>query len=420
MPNSWDEINPENWLSWINALFSLNSILSKDIKLRVMSRYGELGVDVGKRGVEAFKSSLETLYPDAFCTVQIDPDNPGWGLVGHSDSAGSKPILSYIYWRETGEPSWFKGLAQDVVAMNLDDIVCVGARPILFLDNISLNPMNIDRVMLLRTLSNGFQDCFKRLSELGLPISFAGGETADLPDQVRTLDVSGFILGRVRLEEAITGRDIRAGDLIVGLRSGGRARYEKEVNSGIMCNGLTLARCVLLASEYQERYPETSHSKGRYKGRYRVEDYIEELGMTLGEALLSPTRLFAPIVKEALDGFGGMIHGIVHNTGGGLTKCLRLGRGVRYIKDSLPDPDPIFTLIQREGRIDWREMYVDFNMGVGFELIVHPEVVDEVISISERFGVGAQVIGRCEDGEAGNALTIESRHGRFHYTQNRE
>lgn len=381
----------------------------------LMSRYGELGVDVKKSGVEAFKSSLETLYPDAFCTIQVDPDNPGWGLVGHVDGAGSKPILSYIYWRETGEPSWFKGLAQDVIAMNLDDIICVGARPILFLDNISLNPMRIDRVMLLQALSEGFKYCFERLSGLGIPMGFAGGETADLPDQVRTLDVSGFILGRVRLEEAITGVGIQDGDLIVGLRSGGRARYEERVNSGIMCNGLTLARCILLASEYEERYPEISHSKGRYKGRYGVSEYLDELGMTLGEALLSPTRLFAPIAKEALESFKGMIHGMVHNTGGGLTKCLRLGRGIRYIKDSLPDPDPIFTLIQREGRIDWREMYVDFNMGVGFELIVHPEVADDVISISEKFGVEAQMIGRCEDGGAENTLTIESRYGKYNY-----
>lgn len=383
----------------------------------VTSRYGELGVDVRKRGVEAFKPSIETLYPDAFCTVQVDPDNPGWGLVGHVDGAGSKPILSYIYWRETGEPSWFKGLAQDVVAMNLDDIICVGARPILFLDNISINPMRIDRVMLLQALSEGFKHCFERLSGLGIPISFAGGETADLPDQVRTLDLSGFILGRVKLEEAITGERIRGGDLIVGLRSGGRARYEERVNSGIMCNGLTLARCALLASEYQERYPEISHSRGRYKGRYRVNQHLEELGTTLGEALLSPTRLFAPLVKEALERFRGMIHGMVHNTGGGLTKCLRLGRGIHYIKDSLPDPDPIFPLIQREGGISWREMYEGFNMGVGFELIVHPEAADDVISISEGFGIGAQVIGRCEDGGAENTLTIESRYGRYNYSR---
>lgn len=381
-----------------------------------MSRYGELGVDVGKRGLEAFESSIETLYREAFCTVQADPDNPGWGLVGHADGAGSKPILSYLYWRETGDKKWFKGLAQDVVAMNLDDITCVAARPILFLDNISLNPINIDRPALLEALSEGFRECFQRLSGLGIRIIFAGGETADLPDQVKTLDISGFILGRVKLDEAITGRGIRAGDLIIGLRSGGQARYEEGVNSGIMCNGLTLARCTLLASEYTERYPEISHSRGRYTGRYRIEDHLGEVGMTLGEALLSPTRLFAPVVREALDRFKGSIHGMVHNTGGGLTKCLRLGRGIRYVKDSLPDPDPIFKLIQREGGIDWREMYVDFNMGVGFELIVDPEAADGVISISEGFGVGAQVIGRCEEGGVENTLVIESRYGRFTYT----
>jgi phosphoribosylformylglycinamidine cyclo-ligase len=380
-----------------------------------MSRYGELGVDVRKRGVEAFRPSIHSLYPEAFCTVQPDPDNPGWGLVGHADSAGSKPIISYIYWRETGDPRWFGGLARDVVAMNLDDIICVAARPILFLDNVSLNPMNIDRLALLQALSDGFRDCFEGLRGLGIPISFSGGETADLPDQVRTLDVSGFILGRVRLEEAVTGGMIRPGDLIVGLRSGGKARYEEEVNSGIMCNGLTLARCSLLSPEYPERYPEVSHSRGRYTGRYRIEDYLDELGMTLGEALLSPTRVFAPVVVEALSRLGDSIHGLVHNTGGGLTKCLRLGRGIRYVKDTLPEPDPIFTLIQREADIDPREMYMDFNMGIGFELIVQPEDAEEVIDISERFGVEAQVIGHCEEGGAENTLVIESRHGKFQY-----
>jgi phosphoribosylformylglycinamidine cyclo-ligase len=380
-----------------------------------MSRYGELGVDVRKRGVEAFKPSIHSLYPEAFCTVQPDPDNPGWGLVGHADSAGSKPILSYICWRETGDPGWFGGLARDVVAMNLDDIICVAARPILFLDNVSLNPMNIDRLALLQALSDGFRDCFEGLRGLGITISFSGGETADLPDQVRTLDVSGFILGRVRLEEAVTGEMIRPGDLIVGLRSGGQARYEEEMNSGIMCNGLTLARCSLLSPEYPERYPEVSHSRGRYTGRYRIEDHLDELGMTMGEALLSPTRIFAPIAMEALSRLRVSIHGLVHNTGGGLTKCLRLGRGIRYVKDMLPEPDPIFTLIQREAEIDPREMYMDFNMGVGFELIVQPEDAEEVIGISERFGVEAQVIGHCEEGGAENTLVIESRLGKFHY-----
>jgi phosphoribosylformylglycinamidine cyclo-ligase len=183
-----------------------------------------------------------------------------------------------------------------------------------------------------------------------------------------------------------------------------------------MCNGLTLARNCLLEQGYLERYPEIAHpGKGRYTGRFGLEDHVEELGMTVGEALTSPTRIFAPIVASVLERMGEAVHGMVHNTGGGLTKCLRLGEGAKHVKDSLPEPDPIFTLIQREGRVEWREMYEDFNMGVGFEFFVEPDSVDEALSIAEGFGISAQVIGRCERGGEKNSLVIESEHGKFSY-----
>lgn len=379
-----------------------------------MSRYGDLGVDVKKKGVESFKGMIESLFPNAFCTVQRDPDNPRLGLVAHTDGAGSKPIQSYLHWRETGDPKWFQGLAQDVIAMNLDDITCVSAKPISFIDYVTLNPYIVDRFSLLETLAQGFSECLKMLKNLGIFISFAGGETADHPDQLRTLDISGSIFGRVELDRVVTGEKIKSDDLIVGLESGGKSSFERCLNSGIMCNGLTLARNSLMDKKYASAYPEISHSLERCSGRFKFDHYIDELEMTVGEALLSPTRIFAPIVYKIVSRVGESIHGMVHNTGGGVTKCLQLGSGVHYIKDSLPDPCPIFKLIQRESKTDWKEMYEDFNMGIGFELIVEPDIVEDVIDISEGFNVKARVIGHCER-ESQNRLTISSQFGKFAY-----
>jgi phosphoribosylformylglycinamidine cyclo-ligase len=381
-----------------------------------MSRYRELGVDVKKEGIGAFKGVVDNLYPGAFCVVTPDPSSPGSGLVSHADSAGSKPILSYVCYKESGDPAWFKGLAQDVVAMNIDDIVCVAAEPISFIDYIAFNTLNIDRVEMLAAISEGFADCFKMLEDSGTPVLFGGGETADLPDQMRTLDVCGALFGRVDLESVVTGYEISPGDVIVGLRSGGRVRYEEGMNSGIMCNGLTLARNSLMSVDYREAYPEASHpGRGRFTGRFKYDDQPDELGMTVGEALSSPTRIFTPIAAAVLERVGTAVHGMVHNTGGGQTKCLSLGKGIRYVKDSPVEPDPIFGLIQREAGVDWREMYEDFNMGVGFEFIVDAGSVEEVIEVSEGFGIGVQVVGRCERGDLENSLIIESKHGKFTY-----
>jgi phosphoribosylformylglycinamidine cyclo-ligase len=381
-----------------------------------LSRYRDLGVDVSKKGVEAFSSVVDNLYPEAFCVVTRDPSNPGFGLVSHTDSAGSKPILSYLCWKESGDPAWFRGLAQDVVAMNLDDILCVAAEPIAFVDYVAFNTMLIDRVKLLAALAKGFTECFSMLADQGIRIQFGGGETADLPDQMRTLDVSGALFGKVNLDTVVTGRRIEPGDMIVGLRSGGSVHYEKVINSGIMCNGLTLARNHLLKPEYLRRHPEIAHpGRGRFTGGFKFDDHVDELGTTLAEALTAPTRIFAPIAASVLDRVGDAVHGMVHNTGGGQTKCLRLGSSIRYVKDSLPEPDPIFRLIQREARVEWREMFEDFNMGIGFEFIVKPEAAEEVVSVADSFGIGAQVIGFCERCPPQNELIIRNDYGVFRY-----
>lgn len=369
-----------------------------------------------KEGIQAFRGVVDNLYPGAFCVITRDPTNPEMGLVSHADSAGSKPIMSYLGYKESGDPSWFKGLAQDAVAMNIDDIVCVGAETISFIDYIAYNPLLIERVGMLAALSQGFDDTFRMLKENGLQVLFGGGETADLPDQMRTLDVCGALFAKVDLDKVVTGYGISPGDVIVGLRSGGKVGYEEGVNSGIMCNGHTLARNCLMRGEYLERYPELAHpDRARFTGSYSIEDRPDGLKMTVGEALTSPTRIFAPIAAKVLEGVGDSVHGMIHNTGGGQTKCLGLGKGVRYVKDALPEPDPIFHLIQAEGRVEWREMYEDFNMGIGFEFIVEPEVAEDVIRIAENFGIGVQIVGRCEESGKGNALKISSRLGEFSY-----
>ena len=381
-----------------------------------MSRYAETGVDVKKTGIEVFQEIISNIFPEAFCVVTQDPDFPGYGLITHADSAGSKPVQAYLNWRETGDLSWFEGLAQDVLAMNLNDISCVGAKPINFVDYIALNPLRLPKSDLLKVLNDGFRKCFEKLDSLGIKVYFSGGETADLPDQLRTLDVSGVANGRVDLAEAITGAEIQPGDVIIGLRSGGKTKYEDRENSGIMCNGLTLARHCLLRKEYQDKYPEIKDPEGKgYYGRFRFDDYVDELGMTVGEALMSPMRFFIPVVKEVIEKCRENVSGMVHNMGGGLTKGLRIGYNINFVKDNLFKPDPIFHLIQKESSESWEAMFMNYNMGVGFEIIAKPEAEDEIIGISENFGLEAKTIGRCEKSNGKNRVTIKSQWGDFIY-----
>jgi len=381
------------------------------------SKYAEAGVDVRKRGIEVFRKSVDNLFPKAFCVVTADPESPEYGLVTHTDSAGSKPVQAYLQWKETGDFEWFRGLAQDVLAMNLNDISCVGAVPINFVDYVALNPFRIDKKKLLEELNSGFTENLELLTEYGIKILFSGGETADLPDLVRTLDVSATMNGRVKLPEVITGQKIKRGDVIIGLRSGGKTKYEKKENSGIMCNGLTLARLCLMHKSYQEKYPEILGEADlrRHYGRFKFDNFIDELGMPIGEALLSPMRFFAPVIFKILEKCRPSISGLVHNTGGGQTKCLAIGENIHYIKDDLLEVDPIFRLIQKESREPWKNMFEDFNMGVGFEVVADPLEAECLLSLSEAFGLEAKVIGRCEKSDRRNKLTVESQFGTFEY-----
>ncbi|MCQ5376709.1 MAG: AIR synthase-related protein [Candidatus Methanomethylicia archaeon] len=379
-----------------------------------MSKYDSLGVDVEKKGIEPLKEIIDDLFPGSFCSIVQDPHDPSQGMVLHEDGAGSKPILSYICYKETGDESWFEPLAQDVIAMNIDDVICVGAMPVVFSDYIALNSVRIKKSVLAKSLSRGFVKSLGLLKQLSLPLIFAGGETADLPDIVNTFDISGSVFARVQLKKVITGMEIAPGDIIVGLRSGGRANYEEKENSGIMCNGISLVRHSLLSKQYLKKYPEIGCPaiKG-YFGRFTIDASPPELGMSIGEAVLSPTRIYLPVAVEILKRV--VPKAIVHNTGGGLTKCMRLGRNIKYIKDSLPEPDPIFSLIQRESREDPWQMCREFNMGIGLEVVVKKGDEEEVIRSSEKFGIQAQVIGRCERSAAGNAAIIRTMKGVFIY-----
>jgi phosphoribosylformylglycinamidine cyclo-ligase len=382
------------------------------------SRYEKLGVDIHKKGIEVFKPSIHALFPTAFCAVKQDPQFPEYALIAHADGAGSKPVQSYLNYKETGELTAFKGIGQDVVAMNLNDIMCVGAAPISFVDYVALNKSKIPKEALLKILNSEFTELSELLRAHNVTLPFDGGETADLPDQLSTLDVSGFMEGRVKLSNVITGQEIRSGNKIVGLRSGGKARYENKLNSGIMCNGITLARHCLITGEYEKKYPEIlGEDTPGYSGRYRVGDYVDELEMTVDAAITSPTRIFAPIVFKILETVGASVTGLVHNTGGGQTKCLKLGRGLRYVKHLTIQPDPIFTLIQKESGESWRDMYRGFNMGVGFEVILEQEAGDAALSIAEGFGVEAKEIGYVESSSDGNQVVIESSLGKFAYGQ---
>lgn len=370
---------------------------------------------MNKKGIEVFTTLVDNIYPNAFCVVSQHPTFPHHGLVLHTDSAGSKPVQSYLNWKETEDIQAFQGLTQDVIAMNIDDLVCVGAIPISFIDYIAVNPFAIPKTALLEVLSHGFQECFHWLRSQEVSIRFGGGETADLPDTVRTLDISGAVFGTMKMENTISGEQIENGNKIIGLRSGGRTKQETHENSGIMCNGITLARHTLMKKEYSQRYPETHHNPSlAYQGRYSVDHYLEELGMSVGEAITSPTRLYAPTILRILERYGTHVRGLIHNTGGGQTKCLRVGQGIHYRKRSF-FVDPIFQIIQRESGEQWRTMFQNFNMGTGFEIIVDEEVAEDILSVPEKEGLETQIVGQCELTKGTNQLTLETFWGTFQY-----
>jgi phosphoribosylformylglycinamidine cyclo-ligase len=380
-----------------------------------------LGVSATKEDVHKAVAALdEGLFPGAFCRIAEDVlgGDPEFCCAQHSDGAGTKVLVAYLVYRETGDVSVFRGVAQDSLVMNTDDLLCIGAVDrFLVANSIGRNSFYIPGEVIAQIIG-GYEDCIRTLRSHGVEVASTGGETADLVDSVRTLVVDSTVATRLRRSHVIDNRGIRPGDLIVGLSSTGQATYEATPNSGIGSNGLTLARHCLLSKEYAQRYPESVAPEidrsEIYRGPFHVDDEPSDLGMSVGRALSSPTRTYAPILREILSQHRADVHGVVHNTGGGQTKCKGFGVGVRYVKDNLFESPPLFRLIAEHGKVSWWEMYQTFNMGHRMELMVAPSVAERIVEISRGFGVAAQVVGRCERAEQ-NEVVIHSPFGTFQY-----
>ena len=388
-----------------------------DSKQRYMMR----GVSAMKEDVHnAIKNIDKGLYPQAFC--KIIPDilggDPEYCNIMHADGAGTKSSLAYIYWKETGDLSVWKGIAQDALIMNTDDLLCVGAVDnILVSSTIGRNKMLIPGEV-ISAIINGTDELLASLRDMGIGIYATGGETADVGDLVRTIIVDSTVTCRMKRKDVIDNANIRPGDVIVGLSSCGQATYETEYNGGMGSNGLTSARHDVFAKYLAEKYPESYDSAVPdelvYSGGYRLTDSVEGAPVCAGKLVLSPTRTYAPVIRRLLDQLRPEIHGMVHCTGGAQTKVLHfVGENCRVIKDNMFPVPPLFRAIAEQSGTDWAEMYKVFNMGHRMEIYVRPEVADEVIAISKSFNIDARIVGRIEEGE--RSLTIKSEFGEFHY-----
>lgn len=383
-----------------------------------MSLYSRRGVSAQKEEVHQATAGLDKgLYPFAFCKIYEDflGNDPEWVNLMHADGAGTKSILAYLYWKETGDVSVWKDIARDAVAMNLDDLLCVGIYDkLLFSSTIDRNKSRIPGEV-LKAVIEGTQEFFDELKIYGVTIQFMGGETADVGDLVRTIAVNGTMTARWPKSGIITNEKIAAGDVIVGISSSGKAVYERVYNSGIGSNGLTSARHDVLEAGYGHHYPETVEplldKDVIYTGTYKLSDPVKtETGeeITVGKLLLSPTRTYAPVVKSLLENNFDQVHGMIHSSGGGQTKCLKyLPRPLRIIKDSLFEPPVIFSLIRQSSGADDREMYQVFNMGQRLEIYTNPSAAPALIDQIQAFGMDARVIGRVE-ASAKKELIIES------------
>ena len=371
-----------------------------------MSLYSQRGVSAQKEEVHAATKGLDQgLYPNAFCKIYPDYlcGDADWVNLMHADGAGTKSILAYLYWKETGDLSVWKGIAEDAIVMNLDDLLCVGIHDrLLFSSTIDRNK-NLIPGEVLQTIIEGSQAFFDRMRSFGVHITYMGGETADVGDVVRTIAVNGTMTSRWPKKQLITNEKIQPGDLIVGLAGFGQAAYETEYNSGIASNGLTSARHDALHKTYAARYPESFDNSLQeevvYIGPHQLTDEINDAGTmrSVGKLLLSPTRSFAPVMKEILTSHFDAIHGLIHCSGGGQTKCLKyVPENVRIIKDKLFEPPVIFNILQKASGADDREMYQAFNMGTRLEMYTDEKNADQLISVARQFGVEAQIIGRVE------------------------
>jgi phosphoribosylformylglycinamidine cyclo-ligase len=359
------------------------------------------------------------LFPNAFCKVLPDflCQDPEYCNIMHADGAGTKSSLAYIYWKETGDYSVWKGIARDSIIMNLDDLLCVGATDNIMLSStIGRNKFKIPGDIIMHILK-GYDELIKELAEWGIHIYLTGGETADIGDLVRTIVVDSTVTCRMKRSDVIVN-DIRAGDVIIGMASFGKASYESQYNSGIGSNGLTSARHDVFHNYLAEKYPESFDDlipkKLVYTGSYKVTHKYKDIDTDVGKLILSPTRTYAPVIKEILKSYRSEIHGMIHCTGGAQTKVLRFVDNLHIIKDSMFEIPPVFRLIQEQSGTDWSEMYEVFNMGHRFEIYLKPELADEIINISKQYEVDAKIIGRVEQSDQ-NEMTISGEMGKFDY-----
>ncbi len=392
--------------------------------MKKTNKYENLGVSASKEDVhKALKGQDEGVFPGAFC--KILPDISGdseYCSIFHSDSAGTKANLAYMMFKETGELSYFKGIVQDAIVMNVDDVLCVGVPGnVLISDTISRNKKLISGEALSVLINHHILYC-EWLSNQGFSISLAGGETEDVGDLCRTLEVGVSLFARMKRSQVIDANRVKEGDVIIGLASSGKASYETTYNSGISSNGLTLARHGTLSHKYYSKYPEC-YDPGIgedlvFHGKHDLLEKLPGTELTVGDALLSPTRTYAPILIKILRTYQPQIHGIYHNTGGGQTKCLNFGRNLHYIKDNLFEIPPVFQMIQESSGVSWEEMHQVFNMGHRMEIMVSADLSQEIINISKKFNVPAKIVGKIEksqDPDEKNSLLLKTSKGEFRF-----
>ena len=385
-------------------------------------RYDQRGVSASKEDVHnAIRKIDKGIFPHAFCKIVPDylGNDPDYCNIMHADGAGTKSSLAYIYWRETGDLSVWKGIAQDALIMNVDDLLCVGSTDNILLSSTIGRNKKLIPGEVISAIINGTNELCEELSTLGVHIYPTGGETADVGDLVRTIIVDSTVTCRMKRSDVIDNGNIRAGDLIIGLSSSGQATYEKAYNGGMGSNGLTSARHDLFANYLAQKYPESYDSSIPealvYSGGMKLTDEIKGLGVDAGQLVLSPTRTYAPIISQIINTLKGNIHGMVHCSGGAQTKILHfLGEGLKVVKNNLFPVPPLFELIQQHSGTDWSEMYKVFNMGHRMEIYLPENYAQQVIDISRSFQVDARIVGYVEQSEK-KELVIESEKGRFIY-----
>ncbi len=386
------------------------------------NRYAQRGVSAQKEDVHnAIKNIDKGLFPKAFCKIVPDylTNDEDYCLIMHADGAGTKSSLAYLYWKETGDLSVWKGIAQDALIMNIDDLLCVGATDNIMLSSTIGRNKNLVPGEVISAIINGTEELINELKKFGVTIHSTGGETADVGDVVRTIIVDSTVMARMKRSDVIDNANIKPGDVIVGLESFGQATYESEYNGGMGSNGLTSARHDVFAHYLAENYPESfdpSVPKDLiYSGAKKLTDEVEGSPINAGKLVLSATRTYAPIIKEILAKYNANdVHGMVHCSGGAQTKILHFVDNVHVIKDNLFDVPPLFKVIQEQSQTGWKEMYQVFNCGHRMELYVKPEIAEEIIAISKSFNVNAQIVGRVE-ASTSKKLTIQSNYGTFEY-----